>query len=221
MPDDGSPPLGSQGRIPRIRRLGRSLQGLLAVSAAAGSLPLVRTVAAVDTSAASLLSTASLVLSIVVSIAWISWLYESRLLLDDLGIRSPISGLTRAWAALIFMPCVWMPLLLWSVYHLSRASDPAQLPPVVEEHMSTGGGFRDDPVVRVTTGWIARPVLALWIGTWVLSLAGFSLLMAGTSPTAYLLLQSVTSLVSALAAWQIVGAITHNLTELQRRERAR
>ncbi|RYE94072.1 MAG: hypothetical protein EOO75_02920 [Myxococcales bacterium] len=220
MHDDG-PLTTDETRLDRIRSRARVLRGLLGLSAALGALPLVRGLAPSVIPRMTPIPGLSLLMGLALSMAWIWWLHESRRLLDALGLPSGLGSLTRGWAFFVLVPFVWMPLLLWAVHQLSGASDPSRLPPVVEEHVRTDGGFRDDPVERVTTGRVAHPVLALWIGAWVLSLGVFPLVFTRTSPTLILVLQSVSALLSALAAWQIVGAITHNLAELQRRASAR
>lgn len=219
MHDDG-PLTTDESRLDRIRWRARVLRGLLILSTSLSAIPLLHGLGVLGPASSGAGPGLSLILSFTLALCWIAWISEGKSLVEAIGIKTPLGGVGRGWAFAILIPCLLMPVLLWAVYQLSRASDPAHLPPVVEE-VEQSAGFRDNAVVRVATGSVAHPLLALWIIAWVLSLGMYPMLLRSFPISTVMVFQALTSLASTLAAWQIVGAVTHNLAELQRRARAR
>jgi hypothetical protein len=158
--------------------------------------------------------------SLVVVGLMLRWVRDCYLALGKLGLKSKLP--LTPWALLVLglcIPCVGSLVVLVVLLDLARLTNPSALPPVVEEREASGG-FRDNAVQWVATGVVSRPrvwlVFGAWVGSYLVVSVGANLSRSKALPLG---LSGVLSMLAALLAFRMVGALGSNLAELHRRSR--
>lgn len=157
--------------------------------------------------------------SLLCALAGLAWAHACYQTLEKTFRGPPPPPLFFWWAMLFYacVPCVGVCAVLVLLLDLNRRAAPDLLPPLYEEQ-ARSGGFRDNAVVMRRTGATSRPWVWVWFVAWVASyLLPFAHPTIARNDPLAVSLAGALSLLAALLAARMVGAITRNLAELHRR----
>ncbi len=165
-----------------------------------------------------LVSLLSMGMSVALALLWMQWVNTCCGHLVTLGRKPSAGSLGLLWVFSQMVPFVGWLLLARVLHGLAADTDPRQLPPVTEEREQEGG-FRQSSVVRVELGSVARPLFPLWAAVTGASLVILGLAWNHLTTSLLATTRSLAMITGALLAIHLVGAVSHNLGELERRLR--